>query len=176
MMLSWQVAGDVWLGIAGSVPPRGRAPARLRWELDRIAADRALAEVRETSGLRLASCAASRSHTCGVGAAIVAPAGARVGVDLVAMERVSPRHARAVLIDDEWEALAPYTAVRPPLAWALKEAAAKAAGDPLRCFPGGLKIEPRPGGLTVRRSGPEGGEFDAGWGTLGPFLYAWVHR
>jgi phosphopantetheinyl transferase len=111
-----------------------------------------------------------------MGVAIVAPAGERVGVDVVAMERVSQRHARAVLSDDEWEALAPYAAVRPPLAWALKEAAAKAAGDPLRCFPDGLEIEPRPGGLRVRRSGPEQGEFEAGWETLGPFLYAWVHR
>lgn len=107
--------------------------------------------------------------------ALVAPAGVRVGVDLVAIDRMRPRHAEVVSSEVEWETLAPYARVRPALGWAVKEAAAKATGDPLSCFPGGLEIRQSRGGLTVRRLGPDGREFTAGWGTLGLFLYAWVH-
>ncbi|HEY8256164.1 MAG TPA: 4'-phosphopantetheinyl transferase superfamily protein [Gemmatimonadales bacterium] len=171
-----EVIKDVWLGIAGTFVPRARVPARLRLKLDRVAADRALAEVEDASGRRAASAVTSRSHTCGVGAALLAPAGARVGVDLVTVERVGERHARAVLSDGEWMALSRYTELRPSLAWALKEAAAKAGGDPHRSFPGELQIEAGPDRLRVRRSGSNDGEFVAGWGTIGPFLYAWVYR
>jgi hypothetical protein len=111
-----------------------------------------------------------------MGAALVAPREVRVGVDLVLMNRVTRRHSMVVLSDMEWQVLAPYAAVRPALGWALKEAAAKASGDPLSCFPGGLRIEGRPGALTVRRlchsTGPE---YVGYWVLIRPFLCAWVH-
>ena len=173
-MMTWQVAPDVWIGFArcesaGTTP---RAPGR-RWPLDRQAANRAVAMVVAASGFH-AGCTTSRSHTRGVAAAVAAPAGVRVGVDLVETERVGSRHAHAVLNGDEWETLAPYAGVRPALAWALKEASAKASGDPLRCFPHGLRIQACPTGLYVRLVAGASQEFIAGWGLFGRFLYAWV--
>jgi hypothetical protein len=105
---------------------------------------------------------------------VVAPAGVLVGVDLVPVERVGSRHAGAILGCEEWEALAPYPAVRPALAWALKEAAAKAMGDPLRRFPHGIRIEAGSGGVILTALESETIEFAAGWGMFDGFLYAWV--
>jgi hypothetical protein len=102
------------------------------------------------AGLEPHLCAVSRSHTLGAGAALVGPAGRRLGVDLVAVARVSERHARTLLGPREWAALEFAGGARPALAWALKEAAAKASGDPARCFPDGLLIEHDDGGLCVR--------------------------
>jgi hypothetical protein len=95
-------------------------------------------------------------------------------VDLVAADRVGSRHAEAILSGEEWEALAPYAEVRPALAWALKEAAAKAAGDPLGCFPHGLRIAADAGGLHLTAIEFGALEFAAGWGLFEGFLYAWV--
>jgi hypothetical protein len=95
-------------------------------------------------------------------------------VDLVETARVSSRHAHAVLNGEEWELLAPYAGIRPALAWALKEASAKASGDPLRCFPHGLRILAYPTGLYVRLVAGGSQGFIAGWGLFGGFLYAWV--
>ncbi|HEY7636500.1 MAG TPA: 4'-phosphopantetheinyl transferase superfamily protein [Gemmatimonadales bacterium] len=174
MMPCRQVAPGVWLGFA-RCPPAGHgiAPARL-WARDREAADRAVTAVLNASGYRRGDCVTSRSHTRGVGAAIVAPANARVGIDLVDMIRVNRRHAEAILNSEEWEVLAPYAAVRPALAWALKEAAAKALGNPLQYFPHGLRIALGTCGYT--RTIVEGAtmEFAAAWGLLDGFLYAWV--
>jgi phosphopantetheinyl transferase (holo-ACP synthase) len=116
----------------------------------------------------------SPSHTRGLAAAVAAPAGVRVGVDLVEVARVNRRHAEAILSGEEWGALAPYAAVRPALAWALKEAAARACGDPSRCFPLGLRISATARGLTVEVLGSGTPGFTSGWGLLDGFLYAWV--
>jgi phosphopantetheinyl transferase (holo-ACP synthase) len=99
-------------------------------------------------------------------------------VDLVALSRVGNRHAEAIVSGEEWETLAPYAAVRPALAWALKEAAAKAVGDPLRCFPHGLRIGTSDFGLTLTVVESDAVEFGAGWGLFDEFLYAWAcgHR
>jgi phosphopantetheinyl transferase (holo-ACP synthase) len=133
-----------------------------------------VAAVLEASGYRPENCAASRSHTRGVAAAVAAPAGVRVGVDLVPVDRVDRRHAEAILSGEEWETLAPFAAVRPALAWAVKEAAAKATGEPQRCFPGGLRIVAGAHGLPLAVIESRGMEFAAEWGLMDEFLYAWV--
>ena len=173
--MSWcrQVAPDVWLGFGWCTPVVGGHRPEQRWLRDREAADRAVAAVVTASGLGRDACTISRSHTLGVAVAVAAPAGVRVGVDLVAVERVNPRHARAVVADGEWKTLNAYASVRPALAWATKEAAAKATGEPLGCFPHGLSIEAGPSGLIVREAGGGRG-FTADWGLVGGFLYAWV--
>ena len=171
-----QVAPDLWLGLARCTPSLADTPSRAgaagrRRQLDRAAADLAVAAVIEVSGFRPGACATSRSHTLGVGAAVAGPGRMRVGVDLVAIDRVSRRHADAVLSRRERRVLAPYAPVGPALAWALKEAAAKASGDPLHWFPHGLRIEPGAGGLIVLA-----GELElaAGWEVVGELLCAWV--
>jgi len=174
MMPCRRVAPEVWLALARCSAGFGANTAEWRWPRDREAADRAVDAVLQASGYRRDACAISRSHTRGVAAAVAAPVGIRVGVDLVAVDRVRRRHAEAILSGEEWEALAPYAMVRPALAWALKEAAAKAAGDPLRCFPHRLRIEAGPRGLTLTAAESVALEFAAGWGLFDRFLYAWV--
>jgi len=166
-----RVAPDVWLGFARCLPAGCTTVRGLMWSRDRVAADRAVAAVLKASGYRRDDCATSRSHTRGVAVAVVAPAGVRVGVDLVAVDRVDRRHAEAILSRAEWKLLAPYAAVRPALAWALKEAAAKAAGDPLRCFPHGISIAAGARELTIESGALD---FAAEWGLFDRFLYAWV--
>ena len=173
MSRCWQVGQDLWLGLARCTRWRGEAPGR-RWQNDRDAADQAVAAVVAASGLGPDSCATSRSHTQGVAAAVAAPPGMRVGVDLVQIDRVSRRHAEAVLSSREWASLAAYSSVRPALAWALKESAAKASGDPRRCFPHGLRIESGPAGLMVRQVADGGVTLAAGWRLFGSLLCGWV--
>jgi hypothetical protein len=125
------------------------------------------------SGLAAPGYAVSRSHTQGRGAALVAPTGVRLGVDLVLPDRVSERHATAILCRAEWEALASEGALRPALAWGLKEAAAKATGEPARDFPGGVRIERGAVGIVVRGAGRC---LTAGWLRLGGVLCIWVRE
>lgn len=174
MMPCRRVAPEVWLGLARCPAGFGADTAEWRWRRDREAADRAVDAVLQASGYRRGACAISRSHTRGVAAAVAAPVGVRVGVDLVPVDRVRRRHADAILSGEEWEALAPYAAVRPALAWALKEAAAKATGDPVRCFPHGLRIATDVRGLNLTAIEFGALEFAAGWGLFDGFLYAWV--
>jgi hypothetical protein len=174
MMPCRRVARDVWLGFAPCAREAAPVAPERRWLADREAADRAVALVLKASGLGRDTCATSRSHTRGLGAAVAAPAGVAVGVDLVEVARVGRRHADAILSGEEWGALAPWSAVRPALAWALKEAAAKATGEPMRCFPLGLRIAAGDGGITVEVVGSGSPRFTTGWGLLGGFLYAWV--
>jgi hypothetical protein len=168
-----QVSPGVWLGFA-QCPGSGSNAASRRWPRDREAADRAVAEVLAASGFRLESCTVSRSHTRGVAGAMAAPPGFRVGVDLVSLDRVGRRHAAAILSRREWQCLAAWAPMRPALGWALKEAAAKATGNPLRSFPLGLEIEAGAAGLTVRHVVTGGLEFTAGWGLFQEFLFAWA--
>jgi phosphopantetheinyl transferase (holo-ACP synthase) len=169
-----QVAPGVWLGFGRCPPAAGGTNRERLWARDHEAGDRAVAAVLKASGYRRDACATSRSHTRGVGAAVAAPAGVRVGVDLVEVDRVNRRHAEAILSGEEWEALAPYAEVRPALAWALKEAAAKASGDPLQCFPQGLRIAVGTCGLTLATVERGEMEFAAAWGRFDGFLYTWV--
>ena len=131
----------------------------------------AVTAVIAASGLARGACVTSRSHTRGVGAAVAAPLGWRVGVDLVVMDRVGARHADALLGEQERSVLEGYGKLGPALAWALKEAAAKASGDPTRRFPLGLGIEMAAGGLIVRAGGME---LAARWEVFGELLCGWV--
>jgi phosphopantetheinyl transferase (holo-ACP synthase) len=178
-----QVADGVWLAVAWPRTPtpgtrRSAASPHERYLVDRAAADRAEAAARRTaSGHSLdpagAEFAVSRSHTLGVGAAIVAPVGRRLGVDLVAVARVDERHARVVLRDQEWALLAFAGGVRPALAWALKEAGAKASGDAMRWFPHGIVVGLATEGLCVRTV-EDGTPLRASWKLFGNYLCAWI--
>jgi phosphopantetheinyl transferase (holo-ACP synthase) len=174
MMWGRPVAADVWLGFARSAASGGATARQHWWVRDREAADRAVTAVLLASGYRREACVTSRSHTRGVAAAVAAPLGSMVGVDLVSMDRVGPKHARAILTEEEWDGLAPYAAIRPPLAWALKEAAAKAAGDPLRRFPHGLRIGLNDRGLTVTTVDVATLTFAADWIVYDGLLCAWL--
>jgi hypothetical protein len=145
----------------------------MRRALDRRVSAEAEGAAVAAAGLAAGAYAVSRSHSLGLGAAAVAPVGVRVGVDLVWIDRVTPRHAAAVLLPAEQEALAPEGAVDSALGWALKEAGAKAAGAPERLFPYGVIIERGPQGLGVRAVGRW---FTAGWLTFGGVLCAWVRE
>jgi phosphopantetheinyl transferase (holo-ACP synthase) len=92
-------------------------------------------------------------------------------VDLVVIDRVGTRHADALLDEAERCVLERYGKLRPALAWALKEAGAKASGDPMRRFPDGLGIEMSGVGLIVRAGGMS---LAARWEMFGEFLCGWV--
>ena len=172
MRSSRRVGADLWLGFADA-EPGWPLLAGSRLVIDRHASRRAERVAVAASGLAAGGYAASRSHTQGMGAAAVVPAGVRVGVDVVLIKRVSERHAAAILSGAEWEALAPVGALRPALAWGLKEAAAKGTGAPGQCFPFGVRIAQGPGGLEVRAMGIR---FTAGWMQLGAMLFVWVRE
>lgn len=175
MSISWRVAEDMWLGLTRSGPA---PPGLPRWRrlVDWAAATAAERAALSASGLRADDYAVSRSHTEGIGAAVVAPARIRVGVDLVFADRVRERHAAGILTRAEWWALEPYAPIRPALAWALKEAAAKATGEPLRDFPDGLRIEVGSGGVVVRIEQVPRACCVARWVCLGSLLCVWVRQ
>jgi len=173
MIVVRQVGDGLWLGIAGPVCSGGM-PAGLRLAADRAGADRAEALAVAAARRPRFACAVSRSHTRGVGAALVGPVSARLGVDLVALGRVGDRHAAEVVGELEWEALAGRGPDRAALAWALKEAAAKATGDPSRWFPGGLRIVASGAGLEVQRADGSGPAFAAAWMQCGDYLCTWA--
>jgi phosphopantetheinyl transferase (holo-ACP synthase) len=97
-----------------------------------------------------------------------------LGVDLVAVERITLRHARAILDPREWHALPVGSGMRPALAWGLKEAAAKALGHPGRCFPAGLRITRTSQGLGVIGQGDPGSVVFGHWERMGHLLCVWV--
>jgi hypothetical protein len=174
------VAENLWLAIAWPDPAarvRGEAtPPKDRWARDRAAAHRAEAAAlaaAKDSGLKPHRCAVSRSHTLGAGAALVGPATRRLGVDLVALDRIGGRHARALLRREERNALASVGVAPPALAWALKEAAAKASGQPIRSFPDGLIIENDGHGLRVRIA-ELAAVLHADWVLIGDLLCAYT--
>ncbi len=169
-----RVADGIWLGMFQPerlVCPRGHA----RRLADRAAAARALTAGLKASSLRASLAAFSLSHTEGVGAALVGPRSLGLGVDVVRVQRVSRRHAWAILIPSEWQALRGCPRIRPALAWALKEAAAKATGEPALHFPSALRIVRSTGDrLEVRVLCTPPLVFHGGWEGRGLFLYAWV--
>ena len=158
------------------VAPAFRAPPSpsARFPLDRALADEAEMVAVRALGLAAGRCAVSRSHTRGLAAALAAPAPARLGVDVVRVDRVTRRHAEAVAGPGERRALARWEPLAGAIAWALKEAAAKATGDPTHSFPDGLRIVALGSGLGVRWPGGSGQVLRAGWLRLGDFLCAWV--
>ena len=141
---------------------------------DRAAAGRAWSVALQASGLSPANAAGSRAHTEGAGAALVGPEGTVLGVDLVSPSRVTPRHARAILDRHEWEALPVPLEIRGALGWGLKEAAAKALGDPVRRFPAGLAIECAGNRVEVVAQDEPHSRMDGKWQKIGSLLCVWV--
>jgi 4'-phosphopantetheinyl transferase superfamily protein len=116
----------------------------------------------------------SVSHTEG-SAAVLACAGSRmIGVDLVMVERVTRRHAHAILSRDDWSALASVPrALRAPVAWALKEATAKATGAAGKHFPNGIRLLAN--GARRSPSAHCGNHsFQGDWFVVGQFICATV--
>ncbi len=175
MTCSYRVAADTWLGLARSAPGAPMVP-RQRHLVDQQAAARAERAARAASGLGQDHYSVSRSHTQGMGAAVVAPADARLGVDLGSIARVRDRHATAILNPTEWTALEPHARIRPALGWGLKEAAAKASGEPLRHFPDGLLIEAEADVVRVRVADQPELCFLARWIRFGDLLCVWVRQ
>jgi phosphopantetheinyl transferase len=117
----------------------------------------------------------SLSHSGGAGAALLSREKLCLGVDVIPGSRVLPRHAAAVLSDGERAALGDLWHKAPALIWALKEAAAKATGEPGRFFPTGLRIN-RAGerSLSIETLEHKPRRFLSNWILSGPFLVAWV--
>jgi 4'-phosphopantetheinyl transferase EntD len=141
---------------------------------DRAAADRAWSVALEATGLSPEKAAGSRAHTEGAGAALVGRRGTMLGVDLVSPFRVTPRHARAILDRQEWEALAVPLAIRAALGWGLKEAAAKAMGNPARYFPAGLTITSSASRVEVIARNESHARMAGYWKEIGSLLCVWV--
>jgi 4'-phosphopantetheinyl transferase superfamily len=174
------VAAGCWIGTAdctGSAELRGAA----LYHADRCAGRAALAAAhaaaREATGTTTQH-AYSISHTGGRGMALVGRSNDRLGIDLVRVARVTARHAQAIVSPEEWRALGSSDVrLRPALAWALKEAAAKATGAPERWFPDGLRIlRGGSGRIEVSLVAHPALTFEADWHLDGPLLCAWVIR
>jgi 4'-phosphopantetheinyl transferase EntD len=151
---------------------RGRAGR----DADRAAADRAWGVALEATGLSPEKAAGSRAHTEGAGAALVGRRGTVLGVDLVSPLRVTPRHAREILDPQEWEALPVPVAIRGALGWGLKEAAAKALGNPVRHFPAGLTITRTASQVAVIARDEPHSRLAGHWQEIGSLLCVWVLR
>jgi hypothetical protein len=174
------VAGGRWLATAdycGSDILRGAALRRADVGAGRAALAAALAAARGASGV-MGEYTYSISHTEARGAAVVGPRDDWLGIDLVPLARVSARHAFAIVSAREWRQLGCHdAALRPALAWSLKEAAAKATAAPARWFPDGLRIQRTDSGrLAVTLVVDPGVIFDADWCVDGLFLCTWVFR
>jgi hypothetical protein len=141
---------------------------------DRAAGESAWSLALQASRLSAANAASSRAHTEGAGAALVGPTGTVLGVDLVSPGRVTPRHARAILDHDEWEALPVPLALRAALGWGLKEAAAKALGNPVRHFPAGLRITRAVNRVEVVARDEPHSRIAGHWREIGSLLCVWV--
>ena len=173
MIVTWPLADAVSLAVcrpSSGVRLRGR---ELR-EADRAAAGRAWSVALAASGLSPGHAGGSRAHTEGAGAALVGPTGTVLGVDLVSPGRVTPRHARAILDHDEWEALPGPLALRAALGWGLKEAAAKALGNPVRHFPAGLTITRAGNRVEVVARDEPHSRIAGHWREIGSLLCVWV--
>jgi phosphopantetheinyl transferase (holo-ACP synthase) len=141
---------------------------------DRAAGERAWRRALQATGLSAANAAGSRAHTEGAGAALIGPKGTLLGVDLVSPVRVTPRHARAILDQQEWEALPVPLAIRAALGWGLKEAAAKALGNPVRYFPAGLTIASSANRVDVIARDEPHARMAGHWRKIGSLLCIWV--
>ncbi len=173
MIVTLPLADAISLAVCGplsGVRLRGR---ELR-VADRAAGERAWRLALQATRLSAANAASSRAHTEGAGAALVGPMGTVLGVDLVSPLRVTPRHARASLDAREWEALPVPLAIRAALGWGLKEAAAKALGNPARYFPAGLTITSRASRVEVIARNESRSRMAGYWKEIGSLLCVWV--
>jgi hypothetical protein len=143
---------------------------------DRAAGERAWRLALQASRLSAANAAGSRAHTEGAGAALIGPIGTLLGVDLVSPFRVTLRHAQAILDPHEWEALPVPLAIRGALGWGMKEAAAKALGNPVRHFPAGLTIRCTADRVEVIPRAEPRLRMGGYWQRIGSLLCVWVIR
>ena len=173
MILTRRVADGTWVTVYGR-PAVARLHGAERRQADREAAERAWNLAAAAAGLCPQNAAGSRAHTEGSGAALVGPAGTMMGVDLVSMKRVTPRHAQAMLDAQEWDAVEGLGSISAALAWGLKEAAAKAFGEPGRRFPAGLRIAGGTNGLTVATQEEPSSCVVGRWELIGSLLCVWV--
>jgi phosphopantetheinyl transferase (holo-ACP synthase) len=163
------------ISLAVCCPPAGvRLRGRELRAADRAAGERAWSLALQATGLQPESAAGSRAHTGGAGAALIGPTGTVLGVDLVSPSRVTTRHARAILDRDEWEALPVPLAMRGALGWGLKEAAAKALGNPVRHFPAGLTISCSANRVEVVSRDEPHARMVGHWQEIGSLLCVWV--
>jgi len=170
-----EVAAGVWLGRHLPAAP-GRASGPWRLSADRRGALRALAGALAALPPGFAEdVAVSLSHSEGVGVALVAACGRRLGVDVVRVARVGERHARAILTTRERARLRGDARFPPAAAWALKEAAAKATGAPAWHFPERLLIRSAdPRASVVDVLGSQRRQLVGGWSARAGFLCAWL--
>jgi hypothetical protein len=163
------------ISLAVCCPTSGvRLRGRELREADRAAGERAWSFALQATGLSPGNAAGSRAHTEGAGAALVGPRGTVLGVDLVSPLRVTPRHAGAILSQHEWEALPVPDALRGALGWGLKEAAAKALGDPVHHFPDGLTITCTGNRVEVVARDEPHSHLAGYWKEIGSLLCVWV--
>ena len=118
--------------------------------------------------------AISISHTEGSAAALAWPEQRMIGVDLVVANRVTGRHAAAILSKMDECALASVPPdLRAPVGWALKEATAKATGAAQKYFPNGVRLIASREQWSLRTRCDDQ-SFDGDWFVLGQFICATV--
>lgn len=168
---------DGWLALASHAGHAIRRAGRQRRMADERAAWVARMAALAACGSRSGQLSLSVSHTEGSAAVLAGAANHVFGIDLVRIERVSPRHSRAILTPGDAAAFgtlpAPY---RDALAWALKEAAAKASGAAQHYFPGGVRLtmDALTGRLGVRLASATAVTLNAAWFVSGDLLCAIV--
>jgi hypothetical protein len=166
-----------WLAFASSAACAVRQAGRPRRREDERAARAARDVALAACGTQCGPVACSVSHTEGSAVVLAGTATGMFGVDLVRFARVTPRHSRAILSPDDSEAFGTMPIrYRDALAWALKEAGAKATGAPQQYFPDGvhLIVDPLAGGLRVRILSERPIMLGAAWFVSGSLLCALV--
>ena len=177
MMVQRYDAVDGWLVLVSNADGGTRLAGRARREADERAAQRARVAALASWGPRAERASISIAHTEGSAAALAGAGDRMFGVDLVRISRVAPRHSRAILSHSDRDAFgAMPPRYRDALAWALKEAAAKATGAAQHFFPHGVRLmtDPLSRRLRVRLANSLGLTFDAKWFVLGDLLCATV--
>ena len=169
---SWGETGRLALILRDPALPRlfGRERSLADEGAAAIARLRALVAALPTNGPRSISVSQNEGS-----AAVLACAGHRmIGVDLVMAERVTRTHAHEILSRADWNALASVPrGLRAPVAWALKEATAKATGAAGKHFSSGIHLLAN----GARRSpGAHWGNhsFEGDWFVVGQFICATV--
>lgn len=167
-----------WLAFASNAACAVRQTGRTRRREDEQAARAAWDVALAACGMQQCGpVACSISHTEGSAVVLAGTATGMFGVDLVRFARVTPRHSRAILSPDDSEAFGTMPLrYRDALAWALKEAGAKATGAPQQYFPDGVHLiaGPLAGGLRVRILSESPIMLGAAWFVSGSLLCALV--
>jgi phosphopantetheinyl transferase (holo-ACP synthase) len=170
-------AVEGWLALVSTIDGATRLTGRVRREADERAAHRARVAALASLGPRARQASISISHTEGSAAALAGVGAGMFGIDLVRISRVAPRHSRAILSHSDRYAFAALPPrYRDALAWALKEAAAKATGAAQHFFPDRVQLMANPltRRIRVRLADSLRLTFDAHWFILGDLLCATV--